>query len=1229
MPRPFSIRAHDESPLRVSETSRSPLRRRRRIGLSCLGLLLAIGLGLWAAQDAPRRAVAAVLSDRRAARVHLDRLEILGPDRFRLAGLTVTDLRDYPFVESLRLEEVVVEGPLRGIAGNRFDRLVLRGVHARLAPAAHVAPPDRPLPMIGELILEPASIRVAAAGRDAVGGDAVGGDAVGGDAVGGDDLQLCGEAVVWDVGAGAGGQARLSAASLDLAPIHALLDPATRSPASGEPRGFVAELRFDAAGSHLDLRAAGATPARGGAGVALTDLRWRLDASGPWTGHRLAGERATFTVDDRRIEVDRPSTEGTLALDDGGRLHLDLAARLGGLATGRLRADYDPAAERLRGLEARLHGLDVQTLWPDSRLEGTAGAVLTGTGDQLEVAVEIHPTRFALAPDLELWPAAGSIVRIAGTSSFEPLANLRTPVWDGPVTGSIHLPGGQGRWAALRWPAALFPLTGSFEGRGEARRFTGSARLDGGAGRLLADGEVAFLGGGADADLTWKWAGLDLERITSLLRAAGAPAPAASLSGVGEAAGTVRGLIGTGAGPDVEGRLDLRRLAAQPAGEGEAPAWSLSGGEAAIVWSWDGGQEKLDLPEIEASGTVAVPGLEPLALTLQAAADARDVWSRGRFEGTLRESADSDGLLGSADFHGDWRRLAGGTEIDGRAHLDGLDLARWQRTATFLSDQPALADYRLQGTAGTELEGSFTGDFGGGDWRLAGPARLEAAGFTSTDGSRVLEGLDSPWQVDVSGGRDGAIEAEGTGRLGGFLLLWQTFFGDFSGARASLTAGARIEPAGDDSRPRRWRLEAGATLPQGPAAEGTLERGSGAGLRYSLSLDDRDLATTHERYLAEMLEEQFGRFTAGGALEARVRGSVEPAAGAPNRWSVIGDVRLRGLHLESGGGQAAVAGLDLDLPLDLRRRPEPELDFSGPRLSGRLAFERLAVRGLELPATESDLVVEADAVGLEEAIRLDVLGGALTLERLTLNQLLRPDRHLESGIELAGLSLERISEELELIPLDGALNGHLTGVRLSPSTLRVDGGGVIEAFGGTVEVRDISGQDVLSRFPKLQLSADLSGLDLGALTRRLDFGEMTGTLQGTVEDLELFRGVPVRFSARLETTRREGVPRTVDVKAINNITILGTGQRTNIFDRGLRSFFKHYTYERLGVTLHLDNDVLLLRGLEQRDGKELFLRGRPPLRIDVVNAQPGKTVSFQTMVGRLKSLDFARATTER
>ncbi len=1200
-----------------------PLLRSHRFRWSCLGLLLALGVGLWAARDLPRHLVAAALSGRLAARVHLDRLEIQGSGRFRLAGLSVSHLRDYPFVETLRLDEVVVEGSLQGILDSRFERLALRGAEARLAPAPRVEPPDRPLPVIGELILEPASIRVA---------------------TGGDDLRLCVEAVLWDVGADAGGQARLSAPELELAAIYALIDPAAPPPVAGRLREVAAELSFDAAASRFDARAASARLAFAGGGLDLAEPRWSAEGQGAVSEYRLVASHLDLNLDERRLAAAGPSAAGTVVAGDDGRLDLELETRLPGVAAGELQGLWDPRAERLRRLEARVHGLDLQSLWPAAGLEATAAAVLRGAGDRLEYQVEIALARFAPAPGRELRPAAGSRLRIAGVAPFEPLARLRVPVWDGPVTATISLPGASGRWDDLRLPAALLPLTASADGRwqgGETPRFTGSSRLDSAAGRLAAEGAVALGKGTASADLTWRWTGLDLERLAGLLRDAGLPAPPFAVAGSGEAAGSLRGALGSSARPTLAGRLELRRLGARAAGDAD-PAWSLSGGQATAAWAWDGA--RIELPEIEAAGTVAVAGLEPLDLTLRASANAAGDLARGELSGLLEESPESpdaaaDSGLGTAHLAGSWRRRGGArTEVSASVHLEALDLGRWQGVAGRLVPSPVLADYRLQGTASAELTGGLdldlAGDPAAGAWRLAGPARLESAGFVSADGSRVVEGLDSPWQIALRGAPGAPIEAEGHGHLGGFLLLWQTYFGDFSDVRADLTARGRLEAPGSGSatdpspreEPRRWRLELGASLPQGPTAEGTLESG-GDGLRYTLRLDDRDLGATHRRYLASLLEDQLGRLTAGGAVMARVRGSYR--AGTPAAWSVIGDLRLRDLRLESGGGQAAVSGLDLDLPLDLRRRPLAELDVSGPRLTGRLAFERLAVRGLELPPTESDLSVEADSLGLEKAIALDLLGGTLTLERLTLNQLLRPSRHLESSIELADISLERISEELELIPLEGALNGHLTGVRLSPVTLSVDGGGEIEAFGGTVSVRDISGQDVLSRFPKLQLSADFVGIDLGALTRRLDFGEMTGTLEGTVEDLELFRGVPVRFSAHLETVHRDGVPRTVDVKAINNITILGTGQQANIFDRGIRSFFNHYTYERLGVTLRLDRDVLLLRGLEHRGERELFLRGRLPLRIDVVNAQPGKTVSFQTMVGRLKSLDFGSATTER
>ncbi len=1218
-----------------SRYSRLSLAKTLRLRLGCLGLLLASGVGLWAAgdrfvADLPRRAIAAVLSERLAARVRVDRVEILSSDRLLLAGLSMTEFRDYPFIDVLRVEELVVEGSLRGVVDNRFDRLRFRGASARLAPAPAVEPPDRPLPAIGELILEPASIRLAAGpGRD--------------------DLLICLEAGINDVGGKAedsaaaafgAGEVRMSAAELDLEPLYALAS-ATPPELEADVTELALELTFDAAGERLT---ASASRARVGERLELEQPRFSAERFGGVTVMRLDGGRALAKLDGRLATFDQPSARAAITAAADGTLHFELVPRLAGLDDGRLEADWDPTLERVRSFEARFQGLDLGGLVPLTGLEATAGAELRAAGDRLDYRLEIVTADRATIGDLELTGIDGSRLRVTGSLPFAPLAELRAPVWDGPLRALIEIPAGRGRWRTLTLPPAVFPLAARFTGHWlgdaccagarvpRAHSFSGSYRLDStAAGRLAADGEIGVEGDEVSAGLTWAWTGVELARLVRLLRDSGLPIPAFELAGEGTAKGSFRQPRGSRA-PAIQGTLHLRRLEA--AGETRAGMLRWSAGKSTAGWRWAGGRAPIELLALEASGNLTAPGLEALDLELQASGRFDPDLAQGQLESTVRESPSTAGGLGLAHVTGGWRRRTNEvTDASANLSLEDFDLARWQRLARPLAEAEALAGYRPSGLAGADLEATLTGDA----WHFVGPAWLEAAGFASLDGSRVTEGLDSRFDLDLRGAAASPIEAQARGRAGGFLLLWNTFFGDFSDVEASLAARARVETASQANTPgqqgprpsskayrdgpRQWHLEVDSVLPGGPSVEATIAD-SGDGRRYALSLEVADLAATHQRYLAPLLEEALGQLELGGELAVRVRGSAGPA------WSVIGDLKVRDLQVTSGGGQAAVAGLDLDLPLDLRRSPGTELALSGPRLKGRLAFERLGVRGLELPPTESDLAVEADSVGLEKPVALSVLGGSVTLERLTLRQLLRPSRHLESGIELAGIRLERLSEELELIPLEGALNGRLAGVRLSPSTLVVDGGGEIEAFGGTVAVRDISGQDVLSRFPKLRLSADFRDVDLGALTRRIDFGEMTGILQGTIQDLELFRGVPVRFSARLDTVHRKGVPRTVDVKAVNNITILGTGQRAGVLDRGIQKFFNRYTYQRLGVSLRLERDVLLLRGLEHRDGKELFLRGRLPFRIDVVNAQPGKTVSYQTMVGRLKSLDFASATTE-
>ena len=203
------------------------------------------------------------------------------------------------------------------------------------------------------------------------------------------------------------------------------------------------------------------------------------------------------------------------------------------------------------------------------------------------------------------------------------------------------------------------------------------------------------------------------------------------------------------------------------------------------------------------------------------------------------------------------------------------------------------------------------------------------------------------------------------------------------------------------------------------------------------------------------------------------------------------------------------------------------------------------------------------------------------------------------------------------------MEGYFPDVRLTHRTLRMEGDGEFSLFGGVLRVSDISGEDLLSRYPQLTFSAEFHDIDLLQLTRTFDVGEMTGILQGYLRNCELFRGSPVRFDGRIETVHRPGVPRTLNVKAINNISLLGTGSKVNVLDRGIQKLFNNYTYERLGIDLQLDNDRFLVTGLEQRGGRELFLKGRLPLRIDVVNALPGQTVSFKTMMERGRKMEFS------
>ena len=301
---------------------------------------------------------------------------------------------------------------------------------------------------------------------------------------------------------------------------------------------------------------------------------------------------------------------------------------------------------------------------------------------------------------------------------------------------------------------------------------------------------------------------------------------------------------------------------------------------------------------------------------------------------------------------------------------------------------------------------------------------------------------------------------------------------------------------------------------------------------------------------------------------------------------------------------------------------------AGQPQRGSFRFDSASVGGVQLSATATELSVLGDTVTVTGGLHLPVFGGEVVLENFEFAELARPGRHLAASVGLHRISLAEVARTLGLPPLEGDVAGRFPRVRFSNGILAVDGTGELTLFGGTVTMREMAGSDLLTRYPRLKFSADWRDIDLAQLTHTFDFGAMSGIVEGQLVDCEIFRDVPIGFRGVLRSVPRKGSPQRISLKAVNNIAIVGTGSGLGFLDSGLRRFISSYAYHSIGVEMSLANDHFLLRGLERRGDQELFVKGRFPLRLDVVNVQPGMTVSFRNMIQRLRTLDVTTVTAQ-
>ncbi len=141
----------------------------------------------------------------------------------------------------------------------------------------------------------------------------------------------------------------------------------------------------------------------------------------------------------------------------------------------------------------------------------------------------------------------------------------------------------------------------------------------------------------------------------------------------------------------------------------------------------------------------------------------------------------------------------------------------------------------------------------------------------------------------------------------------------------------------------------------------------------------------------------------------------------------------------------------------------------------------------------------------------------------------------------------------------------------------------------------------------------LDRLDLGTLTGVFDFGNITGRMNGRIDDLRLVNWNPVAFKASLLA---DGGGR-ISQQAVNNLTAVGGGGVAAGLQGAVLKLFKTFGYKRIGLTCTLAGERCSMGGLN--DGKDSYtiVEGSGLPRLTVVGHQ--RDVDWPTLVRRLKS----------
>lgn len=335
---------------------------------------------------------------------------------------------------------------------------------------------------------------------------------------------------------------------------------------------------------------------------------------------------------------------------------------------------------------------------------------------------------------------------------------------------------------------------------------------------------------------------------------------------------------------------------------------------------------------------------------------------------------------------------------------------------------------------------------------------------------------------------------------------------------------------------------------------------------------------------------------------------------------INGKISLKGGEVESIKADI----FDVYMEIDSKKVEVNNLNSSinwhnqGELMPSSFKWDALLLAGMPINQSQLKVMSAGQELRIEDDTHIPIFDGSLDITKLTLKDIFQPEISIQFDGEVQPISLALITEKMGWPVMNGYISGKIPGMQKLGNSITFDGQLELSVFDGTMQIEDLSIERLFGIAPVIAADIKFKDLSLLQITSTYDFGDITGNINGYINNMRITNWQADRLDAYVESVKVKGVKQLISQRAIDNISSIGGVQ--GALSRSFLKFFDAFRYKKIGIGCKLRNSICEMKGLKTTKTNYQIVEGKGLPSINIFGYR--KFIDWQVFLDRLLNASF-------